>query len=205
VEQGSLAMKTRTLIGFIVVAVLAFLGGNLSGFFLGVLATKEAKAFLTDALADEQPADVAKPHHLVRNGFRLDYPGNWRIDSDDEDYDPDSFFSIDSPGSSYASFHIWEGASDPNHNVEILVDKFNKILSSSQSMPLKRWGRFQGEGVHLKGRLMGLKSSVKIFSCSTLGKSFTIINQCCDSDLLKAEPGFKLIERTFELKEPVRK
>jgi len=37
----------------------------------------------------EQPADIKQKQEIVRSGFRLSYPGNWKVDTASEDYDPD--------------------------------------------------------------------------------------------------------------------
>ena len=154
---------------------------------------------MEDMFSDEAPADVSRPRQMVRESFRLHYPGNWRIDSADGDYDPDHLFSIDSPGSSFAMFILFDFSSEPKENLDEQVQQFSKLIKTSESSRFQSWGKFKGHGVHLQGHLLGMKGGVKIFSHSSSHRSFVVVNQYFDEDLAHVKPGFDLIESTFEL------
>lgn len=192
-------MKTKLVVGVVALSILCFLAGTFSGFFIGVWSTQAGSDFLEDMLSDEERADVSRPRQLVRQGFRLEYPGNWRIDSTDEDHDPDHLFSIESPGSSFAMFRLFDFPSEPATNVDGQVRQFSKLLNTSKKSRFKSWGKFNGEGAHLQGRMLGLKCGVKIFSFSSDSRSFVVVSQHFDEDAADVQPGFELIESTFEL------
>ena len=192
-------MKTKSVVAGIVLALGFFIAGIVTGFFLGVWSTEVGSDFLEDLASEEEPADVDHPKKIVREGFRLEYPGNWQIDTADADYDPDHLFSIDSPGSVFVMFIMIDLPTDPSDNVEEQVGQFSKLIAHPVKSPFQRWGVFSGEGVLLKGRILGMKAGVRIFSHSAEDKSFIVVHQYFDEDLTDVEPGFKLIERTFQL------
>lgn len=185
---------------FILWIVVAFVGGNVTGCFIGVGSTKFGQEFLERMMATEKPADVRQPRKLMRPGFVLRYPRNWKIDVEDEDHDPDHRFTIESPGACYTTLILYDVASDPEHNVKEQVEHFKKLVYDSEVTKFDKWGTFSGHGSDVKGRLLGLKGGVKAFSHSTDARSFVVINLYYDEDRKMVDPGFDLIERTFTLK-----
>ena len=180
--------------------VVAFLVGNVTGCFFGMGSTKLGKELLEGMLATEQPADVQRPRKLERPGFSLRYPRNWMIDVEDEDYDPDHLFMINSPGSCYTMFTLYDVGSDSKKSVKEQLEHFSKLVSSPQTTKFEKWGNYSGHGSDLRGRLMGLRAGFKIFAHSSETRSFVVVNLCFDGDREFVGPGFDLIERTFALK-----
>ena len=197
---------TRTHVVSLVIAVIVSLVvGGIAGFFLGVASTTAGKAFLADVFEDEQKADVSRPKTLVRERFRLQYPSNWKIDVDDKDYDPDGMFSIDSPGSACVMFVIDAGKSEPEHNLQILMRPFEKLMGSPVIGKSEQYGHFTGEGATLKGKIMGIRMSVTLFSLHQDGLTVMITQQCPDEDLKRVQAGLSLIESSFSLTATERK
>ncbi len=161
-----------------------------AGFFEGLVET-------------EQKADVRATKPIVRERFSLEYPGNWTVDEEDEDYDPDHLFSIDSPGSCHVTFVVFDSAISAKTCVEAQVEAFvPKIVKNPVQTPFVRWGSYYGEGVTLAGKILGLlKGSIRIFAHESVREdlTLTIVEFCYDEDLPLVRPGFELIERTFEL------
>ena len=100
-----------------------------------------------------QPSQGTSP----RNAFRLQYPSNWRIDVDDEDYDPDTLFSIESPGSTFVLFEIGKVGIEPEHYVQDLIRSYRKRMSKPVVSRFERYGRFTGKGQCSKGGSWGSK------------------------------------------------
>lgn len=151
----------------------------------------------------EQQADVRATKRIVRERFHLEYPGNWTIDEEDEDYDPDHLFSIDSPGSCHVTVIVFGSAIPAKDSVEAQVGALvPKLVRDPVRTPFARWGAYDGEGVTLAGRLLGLqKGSIRIFAHESEREDLTlsVVEFCFDEDLPLVRPGFELIERTFEL------
>jgi len=182
-------------------AVLFLFIGLVVGFFLGIGATKAGSAFLEDVMTGEAPADVAHPKSYVRPGFSFKYPGNWKIDTSDKDHDPDHFLSVESPGSCMTMLIVFDTPLDPAQSVQNQVDAFvPKLLSAPSRAPFTSWGKLTGQGVLLKGKMLGINpGSVKVFSHANDKRSFVVVEQCYDEDMKDVKPGFDLVESSFEL------
>ncbi len=156
----------------------------------------------------EQEADLRAPKPLVRERFQLQYPRNWSIDEADADYDPDHLFSIDSPGSCHVSVIVFDAVLEPKGSVEAQVAAVvPRIVRNPVETPFTRWGAHEGEGMTLAGRILGIfEGTIRIFAHASEPENltFTIVEFCFAEDLPLVRPGFELIERTFELRRPLR-
>jgi hypothetical protein len=152
----------------------------------------------------EQQADVRAAQSIVRQRFHLEYPGNWTVDAEDEDVGPDTSSPIDSPGC-HVGVIVFDAAFSGDV-VEAQVEAFvPKIVKDPMQAPFTRWGAYDGEGVTLAGKILGvLKGSIRIFAHESEREdlTLTIVEFCYDEDLPLVRPGFELIERTFELGRP---
>jgi hypothetical protein len=151
----------------------------------------------------EQSADVRAPKPITRDRFRLEYPGNWTIDEGDEDYDPDHLFSIDSPGSCHVTFIVLDAAISAKVALQAEIEAFvPRIVKQPVRAPFARWGAYDGEGMELAGRILGLyEGTIRVFAHESEREdlSFTVVEFCYDEDLPLVRPGFELIERSFAL------
>jgi hypothetical protein len=185
----------------IVVAVVVSLAlGGVAGFFLGVASTKAGKAFMRGMVQEEEKSAVSDPRKLIRKQFELQYPSNWHVDVDDKDYDPDHMFSIDSPGHAFVMFVIGAGETEPEDSLKIQLKQFDKIMSGLSVEHFERYGRHGGRGATLKGRIMGSRTTVKLFALSQDGLTVMITQQCPEEDLNQVQDGLDLIESSFLLR-----
>lgn len=183
------------------VALLSLFSGLVVGFFLGVGATKAGSAFLEDLASDEAPADVLSPRSYVRSGFSFKYPGNWKIEAEAPDNDPDHQVNVESPGACMTMLFLLDTPLDPADSVQTQIDAFvPRLLSAPARTPFTTWGKYTGQGVRLKGKLLGLsEGSIRIFSHANDRRSFIAVEQCYDDDMKQVKPGFDLVESSFEL------
>lgn len=191
--------KTKTVILSVGLAVVAFMGGNVTGFFAGIYSTRAGSEFIDDLFEQEKPADVTNSIALARPTFALKYPGNWKIDSTDEDYDQDHSFRVESPGSSFVSFMIFDAATDPADNVDAQIAGYAaNLIRNPTRTDFGTWGSFQGSGALLRGKLLGfLPAYIRLFSAAVDERSFVVIEFCYDEDARMVEPGLRLIESSF--------
>lgn len=194
------AAKRILLLVLLMYVAVAFVAGVAVGFFLGLASTKTGLEFLARAASTEQAANVAAPARIDRPAFSLLYPGNWRVNTDDDDYQPDHLFALESPGSSFTMFAFFEQPADVAENLEDQVDEYKPLLSGRERMDFEQWGGHWGKGAGLKGRIMGFPAQVRIFCASADGFSFTVVEQSFEEDLAKVKPGLLLIEQSFKLK-----
>ena len=191
----SASRHRRTVL--IVATALAFVIGSAIWLVLSVYSTQFAKDFLAVLSAVEVPADVKQPNKIERGKFRLHYPGNWTIDTADEEYDPDHYFTIESPGFASISLEFLEEEYDPRDTVDTYIEIYRDVFSKATEEPFTHWGRYSGEGIHIRGRVEGIRAEVKMFCHSAAGQSLIVTEYCQEEDLQDVRPGFKLIEDSF--------
>jgi hypothetical protein len=177
--------------------------GGVVGFGAGVASVKAAREAFTSAFQDEHRADVDKPQFIDRKAFRLQYPGNWKVNTAGSGYDPDHQFSIESPGQSFVLLIIDTGGTDPKIAVDAHVrQQTSKLMRDATRTPFEWWGAHRGEGVLLTGKMLGLTpGTIRIFAFLEGERTVTVVESTFDDDRAMVAPGFALIERTFQMKD----
>ncbi len=186
----------------VVAVVIALLIGGIAGFCVGAASSKAGQALLRGAVQHEKQADVASPTKLARAGFELQYPSNWRVATDDDDYDPDHMFSIESPGSAFVMFVLGAGGIDAEETLKEQIKPMQRLMGSAAIQRFEKYGRLAGKGATLTGKIMGVKTTVRVFAYVQDDQTVMITQQCADEDLAQAAGGLDLIERSFALKSP---
>ena len=189
-------------VGIAIGLFVGLLVGVLVGFGLGTVTTRQVRRAADGA--QEEPADVASPKALEREGFQLKFPGNWRVASEEDDFDPDAYFSIDSPGGSYVTVEVIDEPIAVDEEVrQCVADFVPEWISRPAKEPFTTWGGYEGLGLHLTGRTAyGDQGGVRIFAHSTDRGAFVVIEVYYDEGLEHATPGFELIRETFKLQLP---
>ncbi|MFT5525627.1 MAG: hypothetical protein ACI9G1_000560 [Pirellulaceae bacterium] len=175
--------------------------GLLVGFVAGVASTNAGSEFLESIVSLERPAEIDDPKSVERPKFHLSYPGNWEVADDEEDYDPDTHFSIDSPGDAFTMFMIGEGEIDPVDTVQQQVLAFRRIMPNLTTENFGEFGQYSAAAAKMKGRMFGIPTTVWAYSFQHEGHAFIVTEQCADEDLQNVEPGFKLIRESFQIEE----
>ena len=152
------------------------------------------------ATPDEEPADVANPKAVTRDHFQLKYPANWSLARNDEDFDIDQYFSIDTPGYSYVLFEIYLVDTSPQDNVQDSIEYYSKLLRVSKTTSFDMWGKYSGAGVHLVGEYVGGPAEVRLFSHTSGECSFTVTEFFDPATKQHVKPGYDLVEATFVLR-----
>ena len=196
----SKAKKTYSKGYLVLCCFLCLSGGLIAGFLGGVASTEKGLSFLEDMFIVERCADIKNKKSVNRPRFRLDYPGNWKLDTSDEDFDPDTYFSFDSPGNSYVRFIVSPGESDPKVNVDEQHQAFLEYMPTMTTKTLSGYGQYGGEGLAMSGRFFGLKTTVNAYSFQHEGLTFIVVEQYTDEDFKMVSPGFSLIEKSLRIK-----
>ncbi len=178
---------------FLVLPVVAY------GFLiLGALAF-----FLISAM---RPADVSNPLRFDQgNSFTFDYPGNWWIETGDENYDADRYVSVTAMQDVMIEilFYEAEGAEDNEaETVETTIEFYHEFMDGLQAVEtFQRWGRHEGTGRLLQGVIGGQSYSVRVFvSRQVSGNQLEIHEMWPNDDEATVIPGIRLIRSSFELK-----
>jgi hypothetical protein len=180
--------------------LLALGVGLVVGFLGGVLATKAGRAFFAGIFESERPAQISNPQKLTREKFQLHYPANWRLNREDEDFDPDQAFNIESPGSAFIMFHIGTAELKPEAALQQQIAAFSKLMDRPAQTRFTQWGQFTGEGVVLRGRVLGIATTIKPFVFNQGGQTVIVVQHYPDEDQASVLPGLQLVERTFALR-----
>ena len=150
--------------------------------------------------SDEPAADVSSPKTIDRDGFTVQYPGNWSIDTGDPDYDPDALFSLDSAGNCFVMFHVFAHDIDLAEATAAQVEEFEGMLSGTSVSDFTTWGSYTGDGKTIQGKFLFLPTTVRTFAYSEDDRSFVASEFCYDEDLPAVDPGFELVRGSFKLK-----
>jgi hypothetical protein len=193
-------MKKVSVSVLLIAVFLSLTTGGVVGFFLGIASTEAGAKFLKDLAEQEQFAETGTPKRLDRERFKLVYPGNWKIDAEDEDYDPDQRFSIQSPGGTYVVFVMGNLKTVPEENVQSQIKAFTKLMGSPGIERFESYGHHEGKGAAISGKILGTRVTVKAFSCFLEDMTAIIVQQYPDADLKLVEGGLSLIEKSFFLK-----
>jgi hypothetical protein len=192
------SVSLRTLI---LVSIGALLLGGAIGFLLGMggHSSRDIDDLVTSLTSDdEEGAAVGKPKTIDRKDFSLQYPSNWRIETEADDYDPDTNFVIIGPASDRVVFLMVEG--DPNVAVADQVAAHSKGKTDVSVTPFARYGRYEGVGAIIKGKVHGITLVVKVFAFSKGGQSVTIVQISGEVSGGPARRGLELIEKSFDFK-----
>ena len=183
----------------LIAAVCAFAGGVL-GFIIGVATSEFGKELVGTIDVVEEDADVENPTSVDRAWFGFQYPGNWSLDEETSYYDPDHYISIDSPGGAYIVVEVDDLATDSDVKLQAELAEWQEYLSNPQNTFFDSYGSYRGSGVSISDRSFAGGEQYRIFCYSDGERTVTISEYYWEPDRALVEPGFKLIERTMELK-----
>ncbi len=145
----------------------------------------------------------AKPIKLDRTHYKMNYAGDWKVDSSDKDFDWDSYFTLDSKSASgFISMFIFDTGIDVKNAVDQQIKAhLEKTMKDGSVTLFENWGNYKGKGANIKGELMGsFKGNINIFSYSTDSSGFIAVYQIMDSNSETDLPGIDLIKSSFHLK-----
>ncbi len=181
--------------------LLVILGAASTTAVIGLYTTEAGQAFLADNFPDEEYAEITNPLSITHNQYSLKYPSNWTLDTSSLDYDPDSYFSIDSAAqTSFVEFFIFDFEAESSEWILDIKTYFQQgVIYESVESPFFQWGSFQGVGVQLNGKAMFLDCTIRIFMYSSDNISIGIVESFYDEDTQFVQPGFNLIRSTFKL------
>jgi hypothetical protein len=180
----------------VVVGILSLVAGGVLGFIGGVASSELVTGLF------EMP-DIAQPRNLVRERFQLQYPSNWKVDVDDETYDPDHMFRIESPNAAFVMFKLYDGKSNLEDLLQNRISAFDELFDYPTISNFERYGQFSGNGAILRGKSAeehgGIRITIKVFCFYKDNMTVTIVQYYLDDTLEYVEDGLTLIEDSFSL------
>jgi hypothetical protein len=153
--------------------------------------------------AEKSKKTTSEEITLDRPGYTMKYPANWKVDSSDEDFDYDSYFTLDTHSDNgFISIFIFnDSISTDVHVEEQIKAHLKQTIKNGAVTRYTSWGNYTGTGARIRGKLMGVfKGEVNVFAYSTDSSGFLALYQLFDSDRKLDESGFELIKSSFRLK-----
>lgn len=170
----------------------------LPGLFYGVAFSVVMLVFLFGAMA--QTPDLDSPTSVERGAFRLEHPGNWNVDKQAVDYDPDDHFSIE-PLFADAVMSFW--FYDTPMSSQDCVDQTLSNMESSYDIEsiegLEAWGDYPGAGYTGIVVIAGGRYDMLLFCSTERATPFEVMMLCSSDVYAKISSGFDHIEATFRL------
>ena len=143
--------------------------------------------------------DGRRERYLVRPGFELHFPEDWKIDADAPGYDPDSFFTLLTPyESSWMVVQILDGefgAGALLSEARLGLESVLTEITSEDSF--KRWGSLSGRGLVLRGTDRGLDATLRVFAHQRAGEALLVTEFWYDELEPRLAPGFGRVAQTF--------
>lgn len=193
----------KIIIAVTVTAILCLAIGFGSGFLAGFYATEYGREMVDEAMsiatAVEQPADVQNKERVFQERFSLNHPGNWWIDEDEENYDPEYYFTIYTPGYSYVEFDMAYSEWDEDERVQEFVDYFSEAYEIKSEAAFENWGNYEGVGSHIVWTELGEKYEARVFCYGSENISFIVTELWTTNDYDHVKVGYKQVEESFEL------
>ena len=158
-----------------------------------------AAVMLTTSLMVATP-DLDNPHMIEREGFTLQYPGNWQVDMMAEDYDPDGNITIAPPAAdAQIRFSFYADTMDS----QVCVDQTLGNLSATYDLPeltaFDSWGAYNGAGYRGSLNIMLGDYDILIFCSTERERPFEIFQIAKENAGGKLQSGFDLIRDSLEL------
>ena len=149
------------------------------------------------------PADVALP--LTFNDgqtMKFYYPGNWWINADDSDYDPDVFISVEPMQDALVQILVYEATEAGADELDATVSSYaESLVGLTKTREFDSCGTHRGVGQVLEGRMQGDLYRLRVFVSEPIaGQVFEIQELWLSSDAAEVVPGLDLIRSTFRLR-----
>jgi hypothetical protein len=147
------------------------------------------------------PPDLDNTRRIEREGFSLNYPGNWEVDVADEDYDPDYSFAIAPPvADAQIRFWFYEYAMDSQGCADQTRDNLEAVYAFSDLTAFDHWGDYDGAGYRGDANIEGGDYEFLMFCATERVRPFEILLAVEGSAADKLRPGFDLIRDSLELR-----
>jgi hypothetical protein len=139
---------------------------------------------------------------INREGFSIKHLSTWKIETEDNDYNPDSLFTLGAiDDEAIILFFISSKKTDPTYILNEQKKSFEKKIKIPVTLDFSNWGHYNGKGAILQGKIEDvMQVTVRLFAFSQDGKTVLIVEFATDETRNKLKDQFKLIENSFTIK-----
>jgi hypothetical protein len=164
-----------------------------------VLSVEEGFRILTGVVESSQPADVDNPSQITRPGYTLQHPGNWTVDTGDEDYDPDIYFDLNAPAQGTVIFQLGALGMGSPETVDATIDAMMvRLIRDPTLTSFTSWGSYSGYGREAHGTLLVAPGRVRVFGGTWDEQGILVTEIRYDEDEANNKVGYDLIEASFK-------
>ena len=192
-------MKKRIV--FVLFGVIGIIGVSLLLFLTFWLGSHSVKQIISGTFEVSQPADIRHATEMTNKYFSMQYPGNWRIDTTDPDYDPDKYFDINAPAQGKVFVYIFAPHAIPQQAVDTIVESTRKVVANRKESRFESWGPHKGYGIQLQGLVVAMNTRVRVFGLGNSQATVVIVEMRYDKDEVNNKNGYDLIAQTFKFKD----
>ncbi|MBI4616880.1 MAG: hypothetical protein HY720_24920 [Planctomycetes bacterium] len=163
-------------------------------------------AIVVLAVASGPLQDAERPDldHLKRHSsdrLFFEYPGNWRIESEDEDYDPNANIDFDCPQDATMNVLVYDSESTAEEELDEAIERFrNTFADVSAGSTFSTWGIYSGSGWEATGKYKAVTCRIRLFVARTqVGPILQVREVYRPGDERVLKPGFERIRRTLRV------
>lgn len=146
---------------------------------------------------------VAYAGDLERKSFSVSLPKDWTEDTKQDMYDPESFLFFENSESCLVVIIIGakSAGSKPGPMLTAQKEAWLKRLTDLETVKIAKWGKYEGEGFELTGKLNGtMRYKVRLFGFENADRTCVVVESADASDAKKYAADFEEIRETFRLK-----
>jgi hypothetical protein len=146
---------------------------------------------------------VAYAGDVERKSFAVSLPKDWTEDTKDENYDPESNIFFENSESCIVMVII--GTKSAGSSTEPILagqkETWAKRLTEMKEAKFEKWGKYEGKGFELTGKLSGTTNYRARFFGFENATHTCVVIECADAvDAKKFAADFDKIRETFRLK-----
>ncbi|HEY1039374.1 MAG TPA: hypothetical protein VGF30_08230 [Bacteroidia bacterium] len=150
------------------------------------------------------PSKKIREHKSIdREGFSVNYPSDWSVDTVEQGYDADtSFMIVNKESTSYVSFFVYNKKIDENKALDNELEaRVKPLIPGGKTREFYEWGQYKGKGARVKGKILELfPGNISVFVHAGEKRSFVAIWQMYTDEMFEVGSSLKFIEDSFQLK-----
>jgi hypothetical protein len=136
----------------------------------------------------------------------FDYPSNWLLDDDEDDFDADLAVTVEPAiEDGQVEIEIYDSEDSPEDELKATLEGYRKTLKDGKELPgFRAWGGIEGVGRTVEGTIDGGPYTMRVFVGRTReGRTLEVRELWDRREEGKILPGFDFIRSRFRLKPDV--
>jgi hypothetical protein len=155
------------------------------------------------AMVSSGPAPAFSSQRFEGAAFAFEYPGNWSLDTEFEEYDPDADVFIGHPLGGSFRVRLYETESDALAEVRATLEGHEGDSPVVEGAMFSTWASFQGSGMEGRWVLDGTAYVIRAFATEVRPGVLLEINEYVpETGRHEWSPALEVIRSNFRLRDP---